>query len=503
MFRPAYALLLLLAVPLAAQELPDISAAIALDRTSALTGERVSGTLTVRNRSAFASPQAVTAEVALDPRQQEITLTGPEGWSCIESQCRTETFPANAQATLRFELLTRNDLPSSTVRVTGHAYLSDQDPDPSNNQEEAILTLAPHPATAALSVHGTAQQSPVPALSPVVVTFDIRNHGPAAASQVRVQFTGVGPHHTTVIAPGWTCSEFVTECSRPTLGAGESAPITVGFVPLNDAILAVRAKAGAELSFDPDSADNEATVTVAVGDASRWERILLPVVLSALPGLNGSLWETEVTAVIGNGTNGIFPRECTRNSCLIPIPVGVPFQPSLYGIAVPSSRPARFLYSAAGQMDRMTFNLRVRDLNRTSETWGTEVPAVREHAFRTTPITLAPLPVDPLFRTTVRVYDFDARAGAQVAVHIYADQEATPRTTLVRTFTTWPGTVTTVSLPEYPGYLQLDLGEAGTALEGAETAWIRIEPRTEGLRFWAFASVTNNPTGHVTTVTPR
>jgi len=61
----------------------------------------------------------------------------------------------------------------------------------------------------------------------------------------------------------------------------------------------------------------------------------------------------------------------------------------------------------------------------------------------------------------------------------------------------------TLSLPAHPGYLQLDLGEAGAALEGAETAWVRIEPRTEGLRFWAFASVTNNPTGHVTTVTPQ
>lgn len=361
----------------------------------------------------------------------------------------------------------------------------------------------PDIATAALSVHGTAQQSPVPALSPVVIVFDVRNDGPAAASSVRVRFNGVGPHHTTVTAPGWTCTEFVTECSRPALGAGESAPITVGFVPVVETVLAVSAKAGAEHPYDPNPADNEAVVTVAVGDASKWERVLLPVVLHALPGLNGSLWETEVTAVLDSEAAGIFPRECARTSCLTPIPLRVPFQPSLYGILVPSSRPARFLYSAAGQMDRVTLNTRVRDLNRTSETWGTEIPAVRERDFRTTPITLVPLPVDPLFRTTVRVYDFDARAGAQVAIHVYADQEATPRTTLVRTFTTWPGAVTTVSLPEYPGYVQFDLGEAGAALAGAETAWLRIEPRTEGLRFWAFASVTNNPTGHVTTVTPR
>jgi hypothetical protein len=187
----------------------------------------------------------------------------------------------------------------------------------------------------------------------------------------------------------------------------------------------------------------------------------------------------------------------------VQVPTHRPFRPSDYGIAGPSAKPTTFLYSTAEQSDRVKYNLRVRDLTRTSETWGTEVPAVREEEFHTTPILLMPLPVDPLFRTTIRVYDFDARAGAQVAIHVYADQEATPRATIVRTFTTWPEKVTTASLPVYPGYIQVDLGEAGAALAGAETAWMRIEPRTEGLKFWAFASVTNNPTGHVTTVTPQ
>lgn len=34
-------------------------------------------------------------------------------------------------------------------------------------------------------------------------------------------------------------------------------------------------------------------------------------------------------------------------------------------------------------------------------------------------------------------------------------------------------------------------------------AWLEIEPVTPGLRYWAFVTVTNNATSHVTTITPQ
>lgn len=36
-----------------------------------------------------------------------------------------------------------------------------------------------------------------------------------------------------------------------------------------------------------------------------------------------------------------------------------------------------------------------------------------------------------------------------------------------------------------------------------DTVRAEIEPLTEGLRYWAFVSVTNNETQHVTTITPQ
>ena len=495
-------LLLLLAIPLAAQE--DVAVTLTLDSTTALTGDRAEGTLTVRNNSATAV-QNVSAIVALDPEQQEITITEPAGWFCddgrIRAQCYTASMAANTQVSFRFSILTRNDLTVPSVRIEGSAFLSEQDANPANDRQVATLTLAQHPTTTALSVAVAAQQSPVPRGGIAVITVNVRNDGPAAASNLRVHLQSPFLNHTDISAPGWTCAVYV--CRRPSLGVGETAPITTTFPTTLDTVYTVRAEVGAEDSFDPNGADNRAEGNLVVGNASEWKRVLLPVVMRNLPGLNGSIWETDITAVIESDTASLFPRACVRTSCFAQIPLRTPFRPSDYGIAGPSAKPTTFLYSAADQSDRISYNLRVRDLTRTSETWGTEVPAVREEEFRTAPILLMPLPVDPLFRTTIRVYDFDARAGAQVAIHVYADEETTPRATLVRTFTTWPDTVTTVQLPVYPGYIQVDLGEVGAALAGAETAWMRIEPRTEGLKFWAFASVTNNPTGHVTTVTPQ
>lgn len=510
MKRSAIAVLLfaLVALPGIAQQEPDISVTLTLDHPNGVTGERASGTLTVRNDSNVPAG-GITAEVQLQPSQQALTITGPAGWECAPVdeqnlvQCRPGVLPAGAQAAFRFTFLARNDLPSPpTVQVHGSAFMSDQDATPANNDATATLTLSPHGATTALSVQLAAQQNPVTPGTNAVVTVNVRNDGPAVANDLLLRLQSLGANISSINAPGWTCVDFLRTCRRPFLAAGESSPLTLTIPTFNDIVFTVSASVGAEHSFDPSGADNQAQVVIAVGDATDWKRILLPVVMSRLPGLNGSLWETEITAFLQNGA-GIFPRNCSRNSCLIPIPRDRPFRPSLYGIAEPDSRPAQFIYAAAADIDRVSFNLRVRDLNRTAETWGTEVPAVREEEFRTAPILLMPLPVDPLFRTNVRIYDLDARANASVAIHVYADDEVSPRATFLRTFTTWPETVTTVSLPRYPGYVQFDLGEAGAQLAGAETAWIRIEPRTQGLRFWAFASVTNNPTGHVTTVTPQ
>ena len=51
----------------------------------------------------------------------------------------------------------------------------------------------------------------------------------------------------------------------------------------------------------------------------------------------------------------------------------------------------------------------------------------------------------------------------------------------------------------YPGYAQLDLSYLA---DRAQEVRVEVAPATEGLRFWAFVSTTNNQTHHVTLTTP-
>jgi hypothetical protein len=496
-------LMLIAALPIAAQ---DLAVTLTLDKTVAYTGERVGGTVTVKNKTGIAA-NAVSVDLGFDSFQQGSTFDAPAGWSCgvpgatVVARCSVPAFAPNAEVTARFTVLLRNDLSSPTLRLqasaTSYAFA---DPTIDDNYAVANLEIVAHPTVADLSVGVTARQNPVPPGTPALIDVDIRNDGPAPANHVLLRTLWSGTNEVPALAgAGWTCTGF--HCTRPFLGSGESAPITATITSPWGALISIHAEAGAEESFDPSSA--RADLLLGVGEAVSWQRILLPVALLETPGANGSLWRTDVTGYLHSGLVEVDPRFCFRSQCP-PLPIGRPFDLLAAKVAPPHPRlPSSFVFLRAADGKSLTLNLRVRDLTRTAETWGTEMPAVYDTEFRTSPIVLMPLPVDPLFRTTLRVYDLDARPGATVAIQVYADQEETPRATLVRTLATVPDTYTTALLPMYPGYLQIDaLAEAGTALAGAKTAWLRVEPRTPGLRFWTFASVTNNPTGHVTTVTP-
>ena len=55
-----------------------------------------------------------------------------------------------------------------------------------------------------------------------------------------------------------------------------------------------------------------------------------------------------------------------------------------------------------------------------------------------------------------------------------------------------------------PGYAQfVDLVAVFPQLAASETIRVEITPISPGLRFWAFAAITNNETQHVTTITPQ
>jgi len=197
---------------------------------------------------------------------------------------------------------------------------------------------------------------------------------------------------------------------------------------------------------------------------------------------------------------------CGHAGCS-PIPLHVSFSAAGVGLFVETTDgepQGSLMYFRRGDAAKVTFNLRIQDLSRAAQTWGTEIPVVRESAFRIGITSLIDIPLDSRFRQMLRVYDPDAAAGALILARIFDDGGTTPIVEVPLQFQVRKSNnvVTTALLPFRPGYAQLDLGGL-PELRGHAGARVELQPLTPQLRYWAFVSVTNNDTQHVTTITPQ
>lgn len=240
------------------------------------------------------------------------------------------------------------------------------------------------------------------------------------------------------------------------------------------------------------------------------ERILLPIA-SNRPGAYGSLWVTRFTVVNGldraliqNEDAGAF------GNCLFPeppppnVPSKTAFDPPL---CVPDRgwKPGVLIWVRRDVADRLYFSLRVQDTSRQSLTWGTEIPVVRERELRTGKIVLPNVPLDDRFRQSLRVYDVENTAAPcdRVMVRVF-DQQSGATLGAQELELTEPdgGPCTGQNAIYYPNAAEVHgIGQLLTG-PAPDVVGVEITPVTT-FRFWAFISVTNNETQHVTTITPQ
>jgi len=255
----------------------------------------------------------------------------------------------------------------------------------------------------------------------------------------------------------------------------------------------------------------------AVAQDAGSERVLLPVWSNDIvSGAFGSLWKTEL-AIVNRGTDPVqidgYDYGCTLATCAPtpPTPAGVTFSPILQW--VPTGVQGFFLYVARDRSRNVQFELRVRDLSRQQETWGAEVPVVREQDFRTSTFDLLDVPLTTGFRQTLRVYDVDPSLGpSQVRIQVFGTtHRLTPFSTAAQAAPADPllldisrdfrYATSGSGVFNYPGYVELtDFGQSAAAFESAR---VEIQPVTTGHRYWAMVSVTNDATQHVTMITPH
>ena len=229
-------------------------------------------------------------------------------------------------------------------------------------------------------------------------------------------------------------------------------------------------------------------------DPSLFERVLFPVFFKS-DGAHGSRWRSE--AVISNpnswpvyNLNALDPLVCT-GPCVDRLApksrTEVSGQGFPQGVALLVPR---------GEADDLAFSLRIRDISRDEESYGVEVPVVRERDMvRNDDVRLLDVPLDPRFRTKVRIYAFPDPApdgsslnALYTAVHV---QRQTPEAK------SYPMASGCPRCAHIPYYREVDLAP-GAAGERADV-YIRA---SEGALVWAFASVTNNTTQQVTIVAP-
>ena len=241
-----------------------------------------------------------------------------------------------------------------------------------------------------------------------------------------------------------------------------------------------------------------------------YAQYLVPITGETIAGANGSQWKGELTLFNGSAHNALLSGKFAPPGVITPpIPDAEMLAPQktskplLYGSGVTAGA---FLYVPKPLAGDVRKSLRIRDLSRNANSWGTEIPIVGIDEAANT-ITLIDIPTDPQYRATLRIYHWSAYPGV-ARVTIYAPDRAEPVSQFdLQSHAPYPPDPA-VDMPFYPSYAQVDL--LTPAVRAAGPA-IRVEIYNYGDNprispplppIWAFVSVTNNDTQQVTVMTP-
>jgi hypothetical protein len=243
-------------------------------------------------------------------------------------------------------------------------------------------------------------------------------------------------------------------------------------------------------------------------DPANYTRLLLPIAFSGdKPGAFGSVWRTDLAF----RNDGFTPVVVTQvyPLCQITCPgepiVGrVPARST--GDLLPDNDTSSninfgiLVYVEKHGMDSVFWSVRVRDVSRSQQALGVEVPVVREKDSFEERAVILNIPHDPLYRVLVRVYSFNGPGEVSAAIIPSAQEHNTSTMTLGLRGGSADGT----QFVPNPGYAQVSIMESTLpVLAGSSSFRIEFQSLTPGLKFWPMVSVTNNDTQHVTIATAQ
>lgn len=231
------------------------------------------------------------------------------------------------------------------------------------------------------------------------------------------------------------------------------------------------------------------------------EQILLPVGPSVVMCARNSRYETRL--IVYNQNERAVKPLCAGDACggTIGAAAGQEIAGTTSMVPLPT-----FLYLPKGEADRLRMSLVVEsgDRDHPEDHSFAELPIVRASDFRDSKMTFVGVRMDPGFRQTLRIFGLDGNAFGQVMVRAY--DLATEELIYEEPHWLWPlsDEKTDSGKSLRPSFtMECDLSAELPHLLNGQHVRIELEPLTEGTKFWAFVSVTNNKTQHFYTVTPR
>ncbi|HYI10988.1 MAG TPA: IPT/TIG domain-containing protein [Thermoanaerobaculia bacterium] len=236
---------------------------------------------------------------------------------------------------------------------------------------------------------------------------------------------------------------------------------------------------------------------------SAFDPVLFPIFTPPVLGRNGSEFRTTATFWNRSLNTPVTIYGYDRTCTLIDPPIGattpflIPPRQSFETYLWPecSQTIGKLFFVPKGDKS-LAASLRVYEVSRQGENHGVEIPVVRKEDFDEESIALLDVPTDPKFRLTLRIYglnqgevfvnvSFGGRS-LQLPLH-HSNDPFVPSYTEFTDLKPEPGS------PAFPETIrvlvEVPRGPGGVVIPGTP--------------IWAFITVTNNETQHITTITPQ
>ncbi len=153
------------------------------------------------------------------------------------------------------------------------------------------------------------------------------------------------------------------------------------------------------------------------------------------------------------------------------------------------------------------FSSRLFELTRPENADGVEIPVVTLDETSEGAIGLLRIPFTGDHRVWIRIYDLMTVPGGRVRVSVYPFETGTTDiealAVLEYPLDEWSYPSSETEMTPTPGFARFLLDEHVIPAVTGGSVRIEVEPLTEGMRVWAFASLTHNETQRVSFVTPQ